>query len=85
MSRLFQTGMRPPFTRCTFANIFSKCVHQLQALFQLQGGAVAKLPTDFPLSVCSGSDSRMTAAGAVCSYMQETPQGSGSYFWLAGP
>jgi hypothetical protein len=30
--RLFQTGMSPPFTRCTFANIFSKCVFQLQAL-----------------------------------------------------
>jgi hypothetical protein len=32
MSWLFQTGMKPPFTRCTFANIFSKCVFQLEAL-----------------------------------------------------
>jgi hypothetical protein len=52
---------------------------------QLQGGAVAKLPTAFPLSVCGGTDNRMTTAVAVCSYVQVTPPNAGNYFWLAGP
>jgi hypothetical protein len=52
---------------------------------QLQGGAVAQLPTAFPLSVCGGSTNTMTTAVAVCSYVQATPQGAGSYLWLAGP
>jgi hypothetical protein len=50
----------------------------------LQGGAVAQLPTAFPLCVCSGSRSTATTAVAVCSYVQGASP-DGGYFWLAGP
>jgi hypothetical protein len=52
----------------------------------MQGGAVAQLPTAFPLSICSGSRNTATSAVAVCSYVQgASAEVSGGYFWLAGP
>lgn len=50
----------------------------------LEGGAVAQLPTAFPLSACSGSRNTATTAVAVCSYVQGASP-VGGYFWLAGP
>lgn len=51
----------------------------------LQGGAVVRLPSVYPVSLCGGPPAfNITTGVAACSYISEPANGA-RYFWLAGP
>ncbi|KAF6263881.1 hypothetical protein COO60DRAFT_307444 [Scenedesmus sp. NREL 46B-D3] len=70
MLRLFQIGMSAPFTRCTLASIFSKCVVHVQQTHAMQTQQQTHamqpiLPQDLTVEVPSPSLSMMQVNSAM--------------------